>query len=52
MRLDVVAESGFGDWLSDAGLQQVDSVAQMVRGTPPEPAAGLRQFALVTQAIG
>jgi predicted GNAT family N-acyltransferase len=52
VRLDILADSGLGDWLSDAGLQQVDSVAQMARGTPPLPKGGVQQFALVTQAIG
>lgn len=52
VRLDITADSGLGEWLSGAGLPQVDSVAQMARGTPPQPVGGLQQFALVTQAIG
>ncbi|MNN82993.1 hypothetical protein D3C81_1999910 [compost metagenome] len=52
VRLDVLADSGLNDWLGDAGLQHVDSVAQMARGTPPLPVGGVQQFALVTQAIG
>lgn len=52
VRVDVLADIGLGDWLSDAGLRYVDCVAQMARGTPPIPVAGVRQFALVTQAIG
>lgn len=52
VRLDIQADSGLGEWLTAAGLQQVDSVAQMARGTPPEPTGGVQQFALVTQAIG
>lgn len=52
VRLDILADSGLGEWLSSAGLQQVDSVAQMARGTPPQASGGVRQFALVTQALG
>ncbi|WP_443190725.1 GNAT family N-acetyltransferase [Pseudomonas indica] len=52
VRLDIPADSGLGEWLSGVGLQQVDSVAQMARGTPPQAVGGVQQFALVTQAIG
>lgn len=52
VRLDIRADSGLGEWLSAVGLAQADSVAQMVRGTPPQSVGGVRQFALVTQAIG
>ncbi|SFO98700.1 GNAT family N-acetyltransferase [Pseudomonas borbori] len=52
VRLDIQADSGLGEWLSAAGLPQVDSVAQMARGTPPQATGGVQQFALVTQAIG
>ena len=52
VRLDIRADSGLGEWLSACGLPQVDSVAQMARGTPPEAVGGVQQFALVTQAIG
>ncbi|WPC06149.1 GNAT family N-acetyltransferase [Pseudomonas benzenivorans] len=52
VRLDIQADSGLGEWLSAVGLQQVDSVAQMARGTPPQTVGGVQQFALVTQAIG
>ncbi|MGF6208834.1 GNAT family N-acetyltransferase [Pseudomonas sp. ADAK2] len=52
VRIDIPADSGLSDWLETAGLKQVDTVAQMARGTPPQAADGVRQFAVVTQAIG
>lgn len=52
VRIDIPADSGLGEWLADAGLKQVDTVAQMARGTPPQVVNSVRQFALVTQAIG
>ncbi|KZN20004.1 MULTISPECIES: GNAT family N-acetyltransferase [Pseudomonas] len=52
VRIDIPADSGLGEWLELAGLKQVDTVAQMALGTPPQAANGVRQFALVTQAIG
>ena len=52
VRMDVLPDSGLGSWLEEAGLKQVDTVAQMVRGTPPQASGGVHQFALVTQAIG
>ncbi|WP_248796401.1 GNAT family N-acetyltransferase [Pseudomonas sp. MWU13-2105] len=52
VRIDIPADSGLSDWLESAGLKQVDTVAQMARGVPPQAVNGVRQFALVTQAIG
>lgn len=52
VRIDIPADSGLSDWLETAGLKQVDTVALMARGTPPQSADGIRQFAVVTQAIG
>ncbi len=52
VRMDIQADSGLGEWLSSVGLQQVDSVAQMARGTPPRIVGDVQQFALVTQAVG
>ncbi|WP_434674391.1 GNAT family N-acetyltransferase [Pseudomonas sp. R1-15] len=52
VRLDVPSDSGLGPWLEEAGLKQVDTVAQMVRGSPPQARGGVKQFALVSQAIG
>lgn len=52
VRIDIHADSSLGAWLEDAGLKRVDQVAQMARGTPPQAKGGVKQFALVTQAIG
>ena len=52
VRMDIPSDSGLAPWLEEAGLKQVDTVAQMARGTPPQAFGGVRQFALVTQAIG
>ncbi|CAH0234154.1 MULTISPECIES: GNAT family N-acetyltransferase [Pseudomonas fluorescens group] len=51
-RIDTPADCGLSDWLDAAGLKRVDKVAQMARGTPPQPVGGVKQFALVSQAIG
>lgn len=52
VRMDIPSDSGLAPWLEEAGLKHVDTVAQMARGTPPQAIGGVRQFALVTQAIG
>ncbi|UVL82069.1 GNAT family N-acetyltransferase [Pseudomonas sp. B21-028] len=52
VRIDTPADHGLSDWLDAAGLKQVDKVAQMARGTPPQSADGVKQFAVVSQAIG
>ena len=52
VRIDVPVDSGLCEWLGLAGLERVDSVTQMARGTPPQPDAGVRQFALISQAMG
>jgi hypothetical protein len=52
VRIDIPADSGLAEWLDSAGLKPVDTVAQMVKGTPPQTANGVQQFAVVTQAIG
>jgi GNAT superfamily N-acetyltransferase len=52
VRIDIPSDCGLSGWLDSAGLKPVDTVAQMARGTPPQAAHGVRQFALVTQAIG
>ncbi|WP_457266032.1 GNAT family N-acetyltransferase [Pseudomonas sp. P5_C3] len=51
VRMDISSDSGLAHWLEEAGLKQVDTVAQMARGTPPQAIGAVRQFALVTQAI-
>lgn len=52
VRIDIPSNSGLAPWLEKAGLKQVDTVAQMARGTPPQATGAVRQFAPVTQAIG
>ena len=52
VRLDIPADSGLGEWLGSQGLTQVDSVAQMARGQAPGASGAVKQFALITQAIG
>lgn len=52
VRIDIPSDSGLALWLEEAGLKQVDTVAQMARGTPPQATGAAQQFALVTQAIG
>ena len=52
VRIDVPQDSGLGEWLTLAGLESVDCVTQMALGTPPQPAGGVRQYALVSQAMG
>ncbi|MBC3346208.1 GNAT family N-acetyltransferase [Pseudomonas sp. SWRI196] len=52
VRIDIPSNTGLGPWLEDAGLKQVDTVAQMARGTPPQASGAVRQFVLVTQAVG
>jgi GNAT superfamily N-acetyltransferase len=52
VRIDIPADCGLGQWLEQDGLKQVDTVAQMAKGTPPQASANVRQFAVVTQAIG
>jgi hypothetical protein len=52
VRIDIPSNSGLAPWLEEVGLKQVDTVAQMARGTPPQTTGAVRQFAPVTQAIG
>ncbi|MOA53305.1 hypothetical protein D3C78_1767440 [compost metagenome] len=52
VRIDIPSNSGLAPWLEETGLKQVDTVAQMARGTPPQATGAVRQFAPVTQAIG
>nr|WP_281459356.1 GNAT family N-acetyltransferase [Pseudomonas sp. P13] len=52
VRIDIPSDTGLGPWLEEAGLKQVDTVAQMARGTPPQATGSVRQFVLVTQAVG
>jgi len=52
VRIDIPSSSGLAPFLEAAGLKQVDTVAQMALGNPPQASGGVQQFALVTQAIG
>ncbi|MBN2978941.1 GNAT family N-acetyltransferase [Pseudomonas lactucae] len=52
VRIDIPVACGLNDWLENAGLKNIDTVAQMAMGTPPQPSQGVYPFALITQAIG
>lgn len=52
VRIDVDFDSGLTEWLETLGLLRVDAPTEMIRGAVPEPVAGVRRFALVTQALG
>ncbi|NVZ20785.1 GNAT family N-acetyltransferase [Pseudomonas costantinii] len=52
VRFDILTECGLAGWLESLGLQCVDRAPRMVLGVPPQSSDGIRQFALVTQAIG
>lgn len=50
-RLDIVADSGLGDWLEDLGIIRVGRVVTMVRGHEPAPERPGTSFAIVSQAL-
>lgn len=52
VRIDIPVACGLSDWLEQAGLKNIDTVAQMALGTPPQSSQGVHPFALITQAIG
>ncbi len=52
VRIDIPVVCGLSDWLESAGLKNIDTVAQMSLGTPPQASQGVYPFALITQAIG
>jgi Predicted acyltransferase len=52
VRIDIPVACGLSDWLEQAGLKNIDTVAQMALGTPPQASHGVHPFALITQAIG
>ena len=52
VRIDIPVACGLSDWLEEAGLKNIDTVAQMAMGTPPHASQGVHPFALITQAIG
>lgn len=52
VRIDVHESSGLSPWLADMGLDRVDSAITMVRGEPAHADEGVRQFAIINQALG
>jgi predicted GNAT family N-acyltransferase len=52
VRFDIPTTCGLADWLESLGLPCVDNAPRMVLGVAPQSSGGIRQFALVTQAIG
>lgn len=52
VRIDVHGGSDLSPWLADMGLTEVDNGVTMVRGTPPHVDEGMRQFAIISQALG
>ena len=52
VRIDIPQDSGLGEWLTRTGLGTVDRVTQMALGMPPKAGDGVRQFALLSQAMG
>ncbi|WP_024694493.1 GNAT family N-acetyltransferase [Pseudomonas syringae] len=52
VRFDILSDSGLAPWLESLGLACVDRAPRMVLGAPPPVSDTVRQFTLVTQAIG
>lgn len=52
VRIDIPESSELSTWLAQIGLPQVNTVVEMVRGTPPLRDTQMRQFALISQALG
>lgn len=52
VRIDIDFDSGLAEWLESLGLLRVDAPTEMMRGPVPAPVAGVRRYALVTQALG
>jgi GNAT superfamily N-acetyltransferase len=51
VRVDVTGDSELGDWLTEAGLVQVDTGVAMARNGVPLPDEGVKQFAIINQAL-
>lgn len=51
VRIDVHGSSGLSPWLAEMGLDRVDTGITMVRGEPPHGEVGVRQFAILNQAL-
>ena len=52
VRIDVHESSGLSPWLTDMGLDRVDSAIAMVRGESAHVDEAVRQFAIINQALG
>ncbi|AEF54526.1 GNAT family N-acetyltransferase [Marinomonas posidonica] len=52
VRIDIPQSSELNTWLTEIGLPQVDTVVEMVRGEIPQRDSKIRQFALISQALG
>ncbi|MFH7489481.1 hypothetical protein RA273_28345, partial [Pseudomonas syringae pv. tagetis] len=50
-RIDIPVDCGLAQSQDDAGLKRVDSVTCISMGAIPQASHGVRQFALITQAI-
>ncbi|MFH7407652.1 GNAT family N-acetyltransferase, partial [Pseudomonas syringae pv. tagetis] len=49
--IDIPVDCGLAEWMDEAGLKRVDSVTSMSMDAIPQASQGVRQFALITQAI-
>ncbi len=52
VRIDIHAEDGLGDWLTQLGLAPHSRVTSMVRGQRPVREGGMRVYALANQSMG
>lgn len=53
VRVDVPGKHGLSPWLTEIGMVQVDkTVPAMVRGEPPRSDVAIRQYAILSQALG
>lgn len=52
VRVDVTGESGLGAWVESLGLALIGPGVRMVRGQPPVSDATVKQYAVVSPAIG
>lgn len=52
LRVDIHADSGLADWLTEAGLKPAGLATSMVRGDKPTPLGPMRLYAMISQALG
>ena len=52
VRADVPLHLNLSPWLAERGMAKVSEVLTMIRGDAPSPSAGIKTFALVSQALG